>query len=204
LSWSLIPALGRDLDLAIARTEPEAEKFDLGEALAIYLSRASEPFAGRALSRVPVIMMLSFSSDKDVPNKDLHELVSSSFADVLAVGAERIVIPPDLLEETTKNALLELRKKLADSSDPSAEWTRKVTDHFKELARPVLRREIKVTELTAAILRILALCMAAEADALQCPNSSKAFYQVAAGITWLEQSHNGKSSPGQTIILALN
>jgi hypothetical protein len=55
----------------------------------------------------------------------------------------------------------------------------------------------------APVARILALCLAAEADVREIPELGNEFRLIAAGVTWLERRHNGADQPTETIVLAV-
>ena len=93
----------------------------------------------------------------------------------------------------------------SDETDySSAEWASLATCHFESLLEPILAREQPVTAQIATILRILAFCLAAEADALHDPDLGDGFRKIAGAITLLELRNNGNDQPVDTVVLALN
>ena len=102
------------------------------------------------------------------------------------------------------SAIAELRTRLTDNDLPSAEWARRVTDRLEILAGPILTRERQVAAPIATALRVLPLCLAAEADALQAADLGNKFRRIAAAITGLERRHNGDDPAVEMIVLALN
>lgn len=67
---------------------------------------------------------------------------------------------------------------------------------------PLFTRRERLTAGAATTLRLVTLCLAAEADTRGANEPAVAFPELAAGITLLERRSNGEPPPAETIILA--
>ena len=81
-------------------------------------------------------------------------------------------------------------------------WVATVSRRLQETAIPVFDRQQQPTPGTATSIRLAALCLAAEADALEERQLGEAFRKIAAGVTLLERRANGADPATETIILA--
>jgi hypothetical protein len=63
-------------------------------------------------------------------------------------------------------------------------------------------RQEPLTADTATAIRLAALCLAAEADAISGDTAGNTYREIAAGITLLERRATGQAPVTETIILA--
>jgi hypothetical protein len=113
---------------------------------------------------------------------------TSVFRDEAGASADWPVPPLDVLPETLDQAAEALRESFAARPDeelPRA-WAASVAERLIVNATPVLSRRELVTPEKAGVIRVAALCLAGEADALERTDIGDQFRGIAAGITWLE------------------
>ena len=181
----------------------DGDALDLARDLARVLAYTSgtEIFLGRALSQMLTQRIRSLPSTSGRGNRftDLPPLTFPAMDD-----SAHYLLSPDSLADDARAAIAALRKRSVDSELPSALWARRATDRFEILVGPVLAREQPVEASAAPALRILALCLAAEADILESPDLRDTFSMIAATITWLERRNSGDEKPADTIVLALD
>lgn len=179
-----------------------------------HTSRAApELILGQAFSQTRARVANVDPPRRSEPPDNLLEPLVSAFCEVTRIGptdyvALRITppnyaIPPDELGDTVRSAIAGLRILLTDSNQPSTEWTRSMMALFETRSAAIIRREQQVTPPIASALRVLALCLAAEADVRSTSELGDDFRRIAVGITWLEQRHNGEDSPVETVVVAL-
>jgi hypothetical protein len=201
LDLDLYPDLARALDLD--------RDFDLDHSPNLIgdgdfaLADKSETFLGRMLSQIVKDMTHNISTVKSGLSGSLMTILSRNFSSI-AIATTDCSISPDLLANTTLMAIGRLREQLTGNDHPSAEWARRATNRFETLTESILAREQQVTTQDASVLRILALCLAAEAVTLDDPGLTDKFAQIAATVTWLEGRTNGTDQPTGTLVLALN
>ena len=111
---------------------------------------------------------------------------------------------PDSLAVTMDSAITELKTLLGDELSLSTEWAAQATSRFETAAKTVLAREKPAVISAASRIRVMALCLAAEALRLGGADLSEKFKQIAAGITWLEARYVGSDLPVEVIVLALS
>ena len=115
-----------------------------------------------------------------------------------------LMVSPDSLADDLTTAIARMRELLATSTAVSVVWARRATDQLAGMAAPILDRTQLVTTSEAAVLRILSLCLAAEADTLGEGDLAGTFRTAAATFTWLEQRHSGKLPAEEALILAID
>jgi NACHT domain/Sulfatase-modifying factor enzyme 1 len=81
-------------------------------------------------------------------------------------------------------------------------WCGSVADRFAQTAIPIFSRTWRLDRQTASILRLTSLSLAAETYAHEQTGLSDICWELAAGVTVLEQRVCGESLPLETIILA--
>jgi hypothetical protein len=86
---------------------------------------------------------------------------------------------------------------------PRTEWVSHVLSRFEVAAAVVRSRERLIDAPAATTLRILALCLASEADNAGDADLGGEFRRIAAAVTWLERRHSGAEPAVETILLAL-
>jgi hypothetical protein len=179
--------------------------FDILHDLATALANNSgaEIFLGRALSRMVASRVGGIKRGENTTAHVLVEAMADTFS-AQEIQASGYLASPDLLTDPIRSTIDRLREKLADVSLPSTEWARQAADRFDVLVEPISAREQPVTARTGAVLRILALCLAAEADAMGETDLSEYLRVAAATITWMERRNAGDEQPVETIVLALD
>jgi hypothetical protein len=81
-------------------------------------------------------------------------------------------------------------------------WCCSVVERFTQTARPVFSRSRQLDRQTASVLRLTSLSLAAETYAYKGNRLSDICWELAAGVTVLEQRTCGRNRPLETIILA--
>ena len=94
-----------------------------------------------------------------------------------------------------------VRRDIEPSGFPGL-WCGSVAERFAQTAMPIFSRARRLDRQTASILRLTSLSLAAEAYAYQENDLSDICWELAAGVTLLEQRICGGDLPLETIILA--
>ena len=196
LEYDLARAFGGDRNLV------QQVDRDFGYSLDRAFARVSEHFLGYSFSRM--LTRASEISTGIEKFSDLSEIFAKAFTDVAAVGTTDYSISPDLLASDTRKAINELNAQLQKDDLNSTQWAGKLSSRFERLAQGVLARTQVVAGPVASGLRVMALCLAVEADANQSHGLGEAFRQIAAEITWLEMRHTGREASIETVVLALS
>jgi hypothetical protein len=106
------------------------------------------------------------------------------------------------LRESVKKLEVVLRPKQADMPTVSS-WSSAVAEHLRRRAEMVFAGVERPTPEKATAIRLAALSLAAEADAVKCRNIGDMFRQLAAGITLLEYRATGELRAAEVIMLAV-
>jgi hypothetical protein len=176
--------------------------------LNLNLAHATAPFLGQALSQMLEAEAFSVPADDYGSSRDLRELtrtrnaLAGRFAEAAGMGGIDYALSADSLADTVHSTIGELRAQL-DGDTPSAQWALRVAARFERLAAGVFSREQRMEAPAVPTLRIIALCLAAEADALNLQSIGDGFRRIAGVITWLERRHSGADPATETIVLAL-
>jgi hypothetical protein len=177
--------------------------------LNLNLAHAAVPFLGQALSQMLDSETTTIPADNYGSFRNSTELTRTSdalarrFAEAAAIGVVDYTLSADSLADTVHSTIVELKAWLA-GDNPRVQWARQVADGFERLASGVFSREQQVKAPAVPALRIMALCLAAEADALNLQGVGDRFRRIAGVITWLERRHSGADPAMETIVLALN
>jgi hypothetical protein len=118
------------------------------------------------------------------------------------------VPPPEMLADVLGAAITGLKSALdvpgvADDPGIPVAWANAVADRLARNAEPVFAHRERAAARTAAAIRLAALCLAGEMDALEHRDVGDQFRDVAAGITWLEQRASGKLPATEVLMLAV-
>lgn len=173
---------------------------DLGHNLDGALARASESCLGTAFSRmVSSLVELSadihdFSEPSEMFAKGFNELTAGQLADY--------TVSPDFLWNISQKAAADLIQLLNRNRSTSSAWALNRVDRFEMLAKAVASRKQSAAGSTGRALRIMSLCLAAEADAFGAPGIGDDFKRIAAGITWIQRRLTGSEESTETIVLA--
>jgi energy-coupling factor transporter ATP-binding protein EcfA2 len=174
--------------------------FDLSNNLDRALARTSERCLGIALSR-----MLNVPPEEPATTNSLSapsDIFARSFIKLAVSQDANYTVPPDMLTDKTSKAIADLIGQLDRNRSAETEWTRRLIDRFEALSGTVLSRKQQVANSTFGALRIMAICLAAEADALQSPKIGDEFRGIAAGISWIEGRLTGGEASAEIIVLA--
>lgn len=129
---------------------------------------------------------------------------SDRFIGISGAGADDEIAQPELLERSLASAVADAQHLFSRSGIrmSSVQWATQMTDSLGKIAAPVFRRTGQLTPSAATSTRLLALCLAAEADAHGYQSLGRQFRLVAAGITWLEHRRDGTSPATEALVLA--
>jgi hypothetical protein len=130
------------------------------------------------------------------------DIFARSFIKLAVSQDANYTVPPDMLTDKTSKAIADLIGQLDRNRSAETEWTRRLIDRFEALSGTVLSRKQQVANSTFGALRIMAICLAAEADALQSPKIGDEFRGIAAGISWIEGRLTGGEASAEIIVLA--
>jgi hypothetical protein len=219
--------LARDLDLAQSpvfgfarnpvrfpardfsfRRSTDKLDFVLDLELNLNLAHAAVPFLGQALSQMLDAETFSIPADDYDSVRGPAELARTSgalarrFAEAAAIGGIDYALSADALADTAYSAIAELKARLAGDNH-GGKWALRVADRFERHAADVFSREQQLKAPAVPALRLMALCLAAEADALNLQSIGDRFRRIAGAITWLERRHSGADPATETIVLAL-
>jgi hypothetical protein len=173
---------------------------DLVNNLDRAISRTSERCLGTAFSR-----MLASAAEVSANTDSLRrsdEIFAKGFIELTTGQHASYIVPPDLLKDISQKAVIELVHRSNRNRSAASVWSLRFLGRFESLAEMILSRKQQLTAPTARALRIMSLCLAAEADAFQAPKIGDDFRKVAAGITWIERRIAGVDEPSETIVLS--
>lgn len=174
----LDPGLGRDLDRVLARAFQRC----LGAG-----------FSG-------MLVLPEKTSLAGSPHADLVKMLAKSFIETSRYSDCNV--RPDYLRDMSGKAVADITELL--NYDRSASSTRlfRLVESFTVLAEAIFDRKRFAVGSIASALRILSLCLAAEADALMAHEVGDYFRNIAAGVTWIDRRLSGIEQSTETIVLA--
>jgi hypothetical protein len=149
--------------------------------------------AGRALARA-LAVALGTTTKAGETQKSFHAKFLGAFISATGVAASSYVVSPDTLADS----LREGRRGLDSKYSP---WSSAVASRLEEIALPVFTRRQPLTAHNATVIRLVALCLAVEAEERN-RVLGDTFREIAAGVTLLERRANGQTPATETIILA--
>lgn len=132
---------------------------------------------------------------------------ASSFPDAFVTAAGITPIDyfaaPGTLMRMLTGAVQTIRKPDHSQANASSRiWADTVAGNLEHAAAPILQHREEVTSRAATLIRLSALCLAAEADTPQPGRHSDRFRRIAAGITLLQRRVEGTDPPAEIILLA--
>jgi hypothetical protein len=128
---------------------------------------------------------------------------SNAFTDVAGISGSSYVVSPDALSQGLADAVQALQAtQTANGKTSESSWVATVGPRLQQAAIPVFDRREQLTPGAATCIRLVALCLAAEADTLHGRQLGDAFREIAAGVTLLEHRANGDDPATETIMLA--
>lgn len=158
----------------------------------------SEQFTGRALKSIMNRALVGGAVREPWMTRLAEDLV------LLAAGSDDFVVaPPDTLADRmdlTHTALVAFSQ--SEDVENFLPWALKASSALQDLAVPILRYEQPVDRGPASLIRFSALLLAAETGVERRGVLSKSFLEIAAGITLMEQHHEGTRKRNETIVLA--
>ncbi len=175
---------------------------DVGHIIDPLLATVYSSVLGHGFSRMLAIAPDDESSSARADMTARSVIHAGRFAKAAGVGSADYTMSPDSLLDAVQKATIGLNARLRKGDRAPLEHARLVADRFASLVEGVLIREQRVEEPIGLSLRIMTLCLAAEAEALGTPDLAEDFRRIAAGITWLELRHGGAEPPMEAIVLA--
>jgi energy-coupling factor transporter ATP-binding protein EcfA2 len=196
LSTSLIPipdlGLIRALDHII-----DLDRSRIPRSVAQADGVSATDVVGVALARTVERLLL------EVPSVDWCTTLTREFLAATGCASWSQVIVLDELPKKLLAGQHELRLLIgATSAEVHIAWPVQVAGQLADYAGPVFAREQPITTDQATVIRVAALCLAAEADADSASDLGDTFREIAAGATLLERRMSGKASAAETILLA--
>lgn len=190
--------LDLELDLDTVLGLDLARDADRAPAPVGELDRHLETLTGRALFRA-LSQALQDSEDMETADRQLFQgAFARAFVATTDIDSTDRIVSPGSLAAEVQQACADLRA----AADPGSGWILEATARLERLAVPVFGRKRAISAATATAIRIGALCVAVEADALGQDRSGAAFRKVAAGMSLLELRRNSQAPPTETIVLA--
>ncbi len=110
------------------------------------------------------------------------------------------LVAPDSLARRVHNG----HAALLDVLGSSPAWATRVASRIEETASAVFAQRQPVTTRTATTVRLVALCLAAEADARDAATVGDTFREIAAGMTLLERRVSGEAPTTEAILLTVD
>jgi hypothetical protein len=191
LARALIGDRARDLDLSLARDLAIAIDETVNRYLSSGTSHAlNQPildttcrfFLGQAFSDAITEVLRS----DDRPDKWTARFAAAFIEATGAGKAGHLTADPATMEATLQDAVTKLadalNEKLADLAKVTS-WHSAMAKRLRHNAGPVFARTERPTLEKACAIRMAALCLAAEADGMECKDIGGQFRQVAASIT---------------------
>ena len=132
------------------------------------------------------------------------EMFAESFIKLTAKDFNYYIVSPDSLVSTARGAAAELSELLKHQRSATSEWALRLIGRFDRLATMILSRKLKITAPTASAVRIMALCLAAQADQFETSKIGDEFRKIATGVTWMERRFTGVDESTETIVLAIS
>jgi hypothetical protein len=157
------------------------------------------PVMGECLSEALAMATTASRKQDGFPRRFTEAFVTAS-----GIAAEPCVADPETLNGLLRLAMGGLRDLVtAEGPSDTRPWAAVVADRLEEAAEPVLDRRRRLTTATATSLRLAALCLTGEAEALRDTRLQNAFREIAAGITLLERRASGAEPATEMILLAV-
>ncbi|WP_328617535.1 NACHT domain-containing protein [Amycolatopsis sp. NBC_00355] len=204
----LAGVLSRDLDRAL---EPEAEP-ELDSVLALDRARDAErapapsaesdghftDLTGPALAHAVTYALHDSPDTEPVDRHRFSAAFARAFIAAAGIDTTERVVPPGSLAAEIQHACAAVRAE----AGPAAARLGEATARLEELALPVFARKRELTAPIATAIRVAALCLAVEAEAVADSGSAAAFRRVAAGVSLLELRRSSQTPATETIVLA--
>lgn len=193
---ALDTVISLDFDQLFDTASASATSFNEGLALDAYL--AFDRAIGTALAYA-----FAQSAYPDGGLEAWRIRFSGIFMHFTGIGTrdEGYLVSPEALADKIEAVWKAVRNMPALANDV---WAHQVVANLKEIALPVATREKPITSESASTIRIIALCLAAEADLHEATALDRNLREIVAGITLLERRSTGQSLPTETIVLAIS
>jgi hypothetical protein len=192
-----------------AREVAARQAMDVGLNRALGITRASDLDATvdfrAALAKATGIALanvLHHIVDHDTYIGELSVAFSSALIDRAQLGGRSWTISLDGLTEDVAASHHDLVNVLNFSNVLGDAWAFRAASRFVEIALPIVTEPRLLTMENASTSRLMALCLAVEADAHQAHALGERFREIAAGITLLERRVMGTAPVTETIMLA--
>ena len=131
---------------------------------------------------------------------------AQAFIDAAGIaGGGHLTADPETMGKTLREAAGDLEdifgNEQGDRHKVSA-WSARLAGHLRRTAEPIFAGAERPTPDKATAIRIAALCLAAETEAIQRQDIGDMFRRIAAGITLLERRSTGELQAAEVIMLA--
>jgi hypothetical protein len=187
------------LDRVLGRARFSDLALQLGRPVARDIGSA-DPLT--AAAGIAISSTLHFIIDKGSSSADWIAEFSRIYIDETRADGMEWRVSLDELESDVRYCCASLRELILPERVNPNSWNYRAVNRLEEIALPVVARQQLPVDESASTIRLMALCLAAEADAFQARALGDRFRKVAAGITLLERRANGQAPITETIILA--
>jgi hypothetical protein len=193
------------------RTINQTAAIDLAERVVgtFHNARTEVPSLDKTLARdMGIVLSDALSAALRISVYDsLHAFainMSREFAKEATGAMTNCTVSLDTLADRVRTVRDDLANRTEDGELPSfSQWTHDVADRLHHMAIPVFNRQKDPTAERATMIRLLALCLAAEVDAHDAGTEiGDIFREIAAGVTLLERRRSGQAAPAEAILLA--
>jgi hypothetical protein len=181
-------------DLERSRARESFSPAWLRQEPALLIGRALAEAVSTALPSVRIQDRAIRLDARGIEDWTIH--LARELARITGIGKERDLpapASPDRLTAVLAVAATALREALGELApdEESRHWVLTVTGRLQRNASATLSPGVRPPAEAAAIIRLPALCLAREADAVGQEETADMFRQVAAGITLLERPEHG-------------
>jgi hypothetical protein len=221
LALNLAEALNHNLDLGVVLDSDHDRALNhalaLDRSLRLGLNGVSTDLdvlyagvMGRALSQALTAALRIITAGVHLPGTAAAFLWPAAFAKALGeaggIAENSYIVAIERLSSQLPTALQTVAADRGYSRRPTSlfsPWAAQVAHRLQRIVVPVLDRQEQLNPRVATHIRLSALCLAAEADALNQRHLGDTFRETAAGITLLERRASGDAPATETIILAI-
>ena len=131
---------------------------------------------------------------------------AQAFIDAAGIAGDgHLTADPETMGNTLREAAGNLEDILGDEQGDRQKvpaWSGRLAGHLRRTAEPIFAGAERPTPDKAAAIRIAALCLAAETEAIRHQDIGDKFRRIAAGITLLERRSTGELQAAEVIMLA--
>ncbi len=190
-------AVRREVENLIAELETLIDRVASDPALSVILPIVRLGYVGWEVGYV-MMSLLQRITQAELGAEDPFTWFARWFVDATGIGRRDWVPKPDGASAWWSA----LTRK--PHPDWGSDWHQHAEQRLHEYAWPALTGGLPITDESAATIRLVALCLAGEADANGQPELGDRYRCVAAWVTVLQRRATGRSPVNETIVLAVD